>query len=72
MPADERAIDLEPDSSAEKAAAEAPNGIERETAVAAADDTVVEQAPELPRLPDDPGVTPEDEAEKSPRRFRLF
>ncbi|TIO75592.1 MAG: heme biosynthesis protein HemY, partial [Mesorhizobium sp.] len=72
LPADERAIDLEPDSSAEKAAAEAPNGIERETAVAAADDTVVEQAPELPRLPDDPGVTPEDEAEKSPRRFRLF
>ncbi|RWK39043.1 heme biosynthesis protein HemY, partial [Mesorhizobium sp.] len=72
LPADERAIDLEPDSSAEKAAAEAPNGIERETEVAAADDMVVEQAPELPRLPDDPGVTPEDEAEKSPRRFRLF
>ncbi|MGX8011272.1 heme biosynthesis HemY N-terminal domain-containing protein [Mesorhizobium sp. ORM8.1] len=29
-------------------------------------------AEELTRLPDDPGVAPEDEAEKSPRRFRLF
>ncbi|RWX68843.1 heme biosynthesis protein HemY, partial [Mesorhizobium sp. M4B.F.Ca.ET.089.01.1.1] len=32
----------------------------------------VEPAEELARLPDDPGVDPDDEAEKSPRRFRLF
>ncbi len=32
----------------------------------------VEPAEEIVRLPDDPGVDPEDEAEKSPRRFRLF
>ncbi|TJW60857.1 MAG: heme biosynthesis protein HemY, partial [Mesorhizobium sp.] len=31
----------------------------------------VEPAEELTRLPDDPGVDP-DEAEKAPRRFRLF
>ena len=28
--------------------------------------------PEPVRLPDDPGVDPDDEQEKSPRRFRLF
>lgn len=32
----------------------------------------VGQAVEPVRLPDDPGVDPEAEAEKSPRRFRLF
>ena len=32
----------------------------------------VEPAEEPARLPDDPGVDPDDEAEKSPRRFRLF
>ncbi|MER9337278.1 heme biosynthesis protein HemY, partial [Mesorhizobium sp. M0293] len=32
----------------------------------------VEPAEELARLPDDPGVDPDEEAEKSPRRFRLF
>ncbi|UCI30655.1 heme biosynthesis protein HemY [Mesorhizobium sp. B4-1-4] len=32
----------------------------------------VEPAEELTRLPDDPGVDPDDEAGKSPRRFRLF
>jgi len=37
-----------------------------------ADAEAVEPAEELARLPDDPGVDPDDEAEKSPRRFRLF
>ncbi|AEH85576.1 heme biosynthesis protein HemY [Mesorhizobium opportunistum] len=37
-----------------------------------ADAEGVEPAEELTRLPDDPGVDPDDEAEKSPRRFRLF
>ncbi|UVK39801.1 heme biosynthesis protein HemY [Mesorhizobium sp. AR10] len=37
-----------------------------------ADAEAVEPAEELTRLPDDPGVDPDDEAEKSPRRFRLF
>ncbi|MBB6409512.1 heme biosynthesis protein HemY [Mesorhizobium sangaii] len=32
----------------------------------------VEPAEEHARLPDDPGVDPDEEAEKSPRRFRLF
>ncbi|MER9139971.1 heme biosynthesis protein HemY [Mesorhizobium sp. M0830] len=32
----------------------------------------VEPAEEHTRLPDDPGVDPDEEAEKSPRRFRLF
>jgi HemY protein len=32
----------------------------------------VEPAEELARLPDDPGVDPDEEAEKSSRRFRLF
>jgi HemY protein len=36
------------------------------------DAEAVEPAEELARLPDDPGVDPDDEAEKSPRRFRLF
>lgn len=37
-----------------------------------ADAEAVEPAEELARLPDDPGVDPDEEAEKSPRRFRLF
>jgi HemY protein len=37
-----------------------------------ADAEGVEPAEELARLPDDPGVDPDEEAEKSPRRFRLF
>lgn len=37
-----------------------------------ADAEAVEPAEELARLPDDPGVDPDDEAEKSSRRFRLF
>ncbi len=36
------------------------------------DAEAVEPAEEVIRLPDDPGVDPDDEAEKSPRRFRLF
>jgi HemY protein len=36
------------------------------------DSEAVEPAEEVIRLPDDPGVDPDDEAEKSPRRFRLF
>ncbi|KRB16520.1 heme biosynthesis protein HemY [Mesorhizobium sp. Root695] len=36
------------------------------------DAEAVEPAEELARLPDDPGVDPDEEAEKSPRRFRLF
>jgi HemY protein len=36
------------------------------------DTEAVEPAEELARLPDDPGVDPDDEAEKSSRRFRLF
>ncbi|QPC90162.1 heme biosynthesis protein HemY [Mesorhizobium sp. INR15] len=36
------------------------------------DAEAVDPAEELARLPDDPGVDPDDEAEKSPRRFRLF
>ncbi|MBZ9675396.1 heme biosynthesis protein HemY [Mesorhizobium sp. ES1-1] len=37
-----------------------------------ADAEVVDPAEELARLPDDPGVDPDDEADKSSRRFRLF
>lgn len=37
-----------------------------------ADAEAVEPAEELARLPDDPGVDPDEEAEKSRRRFRLF
>ncbi|MEP6564915.1 MAG: heme biosynthesis protein HemY, partial [Mesorhizobium sp.] len=37
-----------------------------------ADAEAVEPAEELARLPDDPGVDPDDEVEKSSRRFRLF
>lgn len=37
-----------------------------------ADAEAVDPAEELARLPDDPGVDPDDEADKSSRRFRLF
>jgi HemY protein len=37
-----------------------------------ADAEAVEPAEELSRLPDDPGVDPDDEAQRSSRRFRLF
>ena len=36
------------------------------------DAEAVEPADELPRVPDDPGVDPDDEARRSSRRFRLF
>jgi len=36
------------------------------------DAEAVEPAEELARLPDDPGVDPDDEAHRSSRRFRLF
>ncbi|TIV67100.1 MAG: heme biosynthesis protein HemY, partial [Mesorhizobium sp.] len=71
-PDEDKTIDIAPDGTAEKPAAAAANGEQKDGAVAAADDIAGEQAPEPPRLPDDPGVTPEDEAEKTPRRFRLF
>lgn len=71
-PDEDKTIDIAPDGTAEKPAAAAANGEQKDGAVAAADDVAGEQAPEPPRLPDDPGVTPEDEAEKTPRRFRLF
>ncbi|TPN83766.1 heme biosynthesis protein HemY [Mesorhizobium sp. CU2] len=73
QPAAEKAIDIVSEVPAEKPAA-ASQGDENDMAAAAATtDTGTEgQASELPRLPDDPGVPPEDEAEKAPRRFRLF
>ncbi|RUT90858.1 heme biosynthesis protein HemY, partial [Mesorhizobium sp. USDA-HM6] len=60
------------DAPAAKPAAEASNGTENEIAAALRDGAAAEQASEPPRLPDDPGVAPEDGAERSPRRFRLF
>ncbi|WP_425515373.1 heme biosynthesis protein HemY, partial [Mesorhizobium silamurunense] len=72
VPTEEKTIDIVPDGTAEKPATAAANGGQKDGTVAATDDAAGEQAPEPPRLPDDPGVAPEDEAEKSPRRFRLF
>ncbi|TGT57124.1 heme biosynthesis protein HemY [Mesorhizobium sp. M00.F.Ca.ET.170.01.1.1] len=70
VPVEERPIDLAPDE--KQPVATSADG-EKDVTAAPEDETeAVEQASELPRLPDDPGVTPEDEAEKSPRRFRLF
>jgi HemY protein len=60
-----RAIELEAEAGTEDGAA-AGNGQAMDDA---GDGTALEQAA---RLPDDPGVEPEDEAEKSQRRFRLF
>jgi HemY protein len=81
-PAKENVIELNPAVSAEKpTTAAAPERGEDEdhvtpvtaTAFAAVppDAEAVEPAEELARLPDDPGVDP-DEDQKSPRRFRLF
>lgn len=68
-PAGQKAIDAhaaeKPDGAAETVSNEGQKDV-----VAAAVETA-EQV-EQPRLPDDPGVAPDDEAEKSPRRFRLF
>jgi len=70
----EKAIEIVPDGPADKPAPATSNGGEKDMAAAeaATDAETTGQAPEPPRLPDDPGVAPEDEAEKSPRRFRLF
>ncbi|SFO42065.1 HemY protein [Mesorhizobium sp. NFR06] len=70
--AEAKAIDIVADGPAEKPAP--ANGGEKDVAVAdaAGEAQAVEQGSELPRLPDDPGVAPEEQAEKSPRRFRLF
>ncbi|WFP77214.1 heme biosynthesis protein HemY [Mesorhizobium sp. WSM4906] len=66
----EKAIEIVPDRPTDKPAVS--NGGEKDAAEAATDAETIGQAKDLPRLPDDPGVAPEDEAEKSPRRFRLF
>ncbi|TPK93859.1 MULTISPECIES: heme biosynthesis protein HemY [unclassified Mesorhizobium] len=68
----EKAIDIVADAPAEKPAQ--ANGGERDAAVAEAvsEAETTGRGSELPPLPDDPGVAPEEEAEKSPRRFRLF
>ena len=68
----ERAIDIVADAPAEKPVP--ANGGEKDAAVAEAvsEAEATERGSELPPLPDDPGVAPEEEAEKSPRRFRLF
>lgn len=71
-PAGEKTIDAHP-AVAEKpdgAAETISNGGEKD--IVAANAETVEQTTEQPRMPDDPGVAPDDEAEKSPRRFRLF
>jgi HemY protein len=75
-PAKEKTIDaVSADGSAAPAASDADQ-VRPVTAAAfaevPADAEVVEPAEELARLPDDPGVDPDDEAEKAPRRFRLF
>ncbi|MDG4883394.1 heme biosynthesis protein HemY [Mesorhizobium sp. WSM4884] len=66
----EKAIEIVPERPTDKPAVS--NGGEKDAAEAATDAETIGQAKELPRLPDDPGVAPEDETEKSPRRFRLF
>ncbi|MDX8453563.1 heme biosynthesis protein HemY [Mesorhizobium sp. VK9D] len=73
-PIAEKAIDIVADAPAEKPAQAGSNGGEKDMAVAepAGETETIGQGSELPPLPDDPGVAPEDEAEKSPRRFRLF
>lgn len=80
-PASEKPIDaIEPATASSKTTSK---GIDRSEdhvtpvtaaafAAVPADAEAVEPAEELARLPDDPGVDPDEEAEKSPRRFRLF
>jgi HemY protein len=74
QPVAEKAIDIVADAPAEKPAPVPANGGEKDAAVAEAvgEAETAGRGPELPPLPDDPGVAPEEEAEKSPRRFRLF
>lgn len=82
-PAKEKAIELTPPVPAEEPTVAAAPASERSEdqvapvtaaafAAVPADAEAVEPAEELARLPDDPGVDPDDENEKSPRRFRLF
>ncbi|AZO35773.1 heme biosynthesis protein HemY [Mesorhizobium sp. M2A.F.Ca.ET.037.01.1.1] len=68
----EKAIDIVADAPAEKPAP--ANGGEKDAAVTedVSEAQTARRGSELPPLPDDPGVAPEEEAEKSPRRFRLF
>ncbi|MGX9573577.1 heme biosynthesis HemY N-terminal domain-containing protein [Mesorhizobium sp. f-mel] len=80
-PAKENVIELNPAGSAERptTAAASESGEDdvapvNATASAAVppDAEAVEPAEELARLPDDPGVDPDEEDQKSPRKFRLF
>lgn len=80
-PAKENVIELNPAGSAERptTAAASESGEDdvapvNATAFAAVppDAEAVEPAEELARLPDDPGVDPDDQDQKSPRKFRLF
>ena len=72
--AEEKAIDIVPEVPAEQPSTDASNSHDKEMAAgdATTDTETMGQGSELPRLPDDPGVAPEEVAEKSPRRFRLF
>ena len=49
-----------------------PTGEAAAAAVAVAPDAPADRRDDQARAPDDPGVEPEEEAEKAPRRFRLF
>lgn len=73
-PAKENVIELNPAGSAERPATAkaSESGEDDVTPVTATDAEAVEPAEELARLPDDPGVDPDDEDQKSPRKFRLF
>ncbi|NUS18777.1 MAG: heme biosynthesis protein HemY, partial [Mesorhizobium sp.] len=68
----EKAIDIVAEAPVEKPVS--ANGDEKDAAVAEAvsEAETSGRGSELPPLPDDPGVAPEEEAEKSPRGFRLF
>ncbi|TIV25003.1 MAG: heme biosynthesis protein HemY, partial [Mesorhizobium sp.] len=68
----EKAIDIVADAPIEKPLP--ANGGEKDAAVTedVSEAETAGRGSELPPLPDDPGVAPEEEAEKSPRRFRLF
>ncbi|AZO04048.1 MULTISPECIES: heme biosynthesis protein HemY [unclassified Mesorhizobium] len=68
----EKAIDIVADAPVEKPLP--ANGGEKDAAVTedVSEAETAGRGSELPPLPDDPGVAPEEEAEKSPRRFRLF
>lgn len=66
-------VDIEPEPTAVTPAAIAAEAKPMDVAAASVTDEVVDGEEERPvRLPDDPGVTPEEEAEQTQRRFRLF